>query len=323
MQNKITAHAVNNRCYKAAQKMVPRGIIVHSTGANNPYLRRYVDAPAEAGENPYGNHWNVPRPGGQDVCVHAFIGRDKNGTVRVAEILPLDVCAWGVGRGAKGSYNFDPPHVQFEICEDALADEGYFREAFAVAAAYCAELCRKFDLAVDTIVSHREAHLCGYGSNHGDPEHWMARFGMTMDDFRADIARRLTGDVNGDGTVDARDATALLRYLSGWDVPADTGAADLDGDGTVTTRDATLLLRRLAGWENVATARPVLTRGAAGDEVKLLQTLLISAGYSVGDSGADGSFGPATDAAVRKFQREHDLAVDGSVGPLTWGALLG
>ena len=31
-----------NACYKAGQKIKVQGIMVHSTGANNPYLKRYV-----------------------------------------------------------------------------------------------------------------------------------------------------------------------------------------------------------------------------------------------------------------------------------------
>ncbi len=54
--NIITAYATKNDCYKAARKMKPAGIVVHSTGANNPYLKRYVDAPDEVGVNQYGNH---------------------------------------------------------------------------------------------------------------------------------------------------------------------------------------------------------------------------------------------------------------------------
>ena len=47
---KITfdAIAVNNPCYKAARKMPkgkPEGIVLHSTGANNPNLKRYVNKP--------------------------------------------------------------------------------------------------------------------------------------------------------------------------------------------------------------------------------------------------------------------------------------
>jgi peptidoglycan hydrolase-like protein with peptidoglycan-binding domain len=37
----------------------------------------------------------------------------------------------------------------------------------------------------------------------------------------------------------------------------------------------------------------------------------------------DGSFGPVTKAAVEEFQSEAHLAVDGIVGPATWGALGG
>jgi peptidoglycan hydrolase-like protein with peptidoglycan-binding domain len=36
---------------------------------------------------------------------------------------------------------------------------------------------------------------------------------------------------------------------------------------------------------------------------------------------ADGKFGPNTHDAVKKFQRERDLPVDGIVGARTWAAL--
>ena len=84
MLNIIKAYAVKNLCYIAAQKMIPQGIVVHSTGANNPTLKRYVDAVDEVGVNQYGNHWNTATPSGRKVCVHAFIGYDKNKQIRVA-----------------------------------------------------------------------------------------------------------------------------------------------------------------------------------------------------------------------------------------------
>ncbi len=191
MLNIIKAYAVKNLCYIAAQKMVPKGIVVHSTGANNPYLKRYVDAPDELGVNRYGNHWNTAKPGGRQVCVHAFIGYDKNNQIKVAELLPHNICCWGVGKGKKGSYNYNPAYIQFEICEDKLTDKIYYQKAFAVAAEYCAYLCRTYNISIDKIVGHCEAYRLGYGSNHGDPEHWMKKFGETMDDFRKRVSELL------------------------------------------------------------------------------------------------------------------------------------
>lgn len=67
----------------------------------------------------------------------------------------------------------------------------------------------------------------------------------------------------------------------------------------------------------------VLKKGAKGNEVKALQALLIGYGYSCGDKGVDGSFGAATDKALRAYQKDKKLEVDGSCGPKTWNKLLG
>lgn len=233
MLNIIKAYAVKNLCYIAAQKMVPQGIVVHSTGANNPNSKRYVDAVDEVGANQYENHWNTATPGGRKVCVHAFIGYDKNKEVRVAEILPLDICCWGVGKGKKGSYNTNPAYIQFEICEDGLKDKTYYQKAFAVAAEYCADLCKTHNISIDKIVGHCEAYRLGYGSNHGDPEHWMKNFGETMDDFRNKVSEILkTKEVKKENkeetkseniSIEKGDLVSIANnatYYSGKAVPA-------------------------------------------------------------------------------------------------------
>ena len=178
-----------NDCYKAAQKITPKGIVVHSTGANNSSLKRYVQ-PDDGllGVNKYNNDWNRS---GLDVCVHAFIGKDKNGVVRVYQTLPFNYACWGVGKGSKGSYNYNPAYIQFEICEDGLTDKDYFEKAFNNAIEFCAYLCKEYKLSVDNIVSHKEAHSKGYGSNHGDCDHWLKKFGKDMNWFRAEVKAKL------------------------------------------------------------------------------------------------------------------------------------
>jgi peptidoglycan hydrolase-like protein with peptidoglycan-binding domain len=59
--------------------------------------------------------------------------------------------------------------------------------------------------------------------------------------------------------------------------------------------------------------RPTLRRGARGELVQRLQKAI---GVAV-----DGTFGPGTEAAVREFQRKHDLVPDGIVGPRTWASI--
>lgn len=63
---------------------------------------------------------------------------------------------------------------------------------------------------------------------------------------------------------------------------------------------------------------PTLNQGASGFRITALQRLLRHNGRSL---GVDGSFGPETLAQVRAFQQSNGLVVDGSVGPITWGAL--
>ncbi|MEV0220615.1 protein kinase [Streptomyces sp. NPDC050704] len=61
--------------------------------------------------------------------------------------------------------------------------------------------------------------------------------------------------------------------------------------------------------------------GDSGKRVLQLQCMLTKRGYGVGDSGADGNFGPGTASAVRSFQSDKGLNADGIVARETWTAL--
>lgn len=71
-------------------------------------------------------------------------------------------------------------------------------------------------------------------------------------------------------------------------------------------------------YVDVTNVNPTLRRGDAGDDVKRLQQELCDLGYGI---SVDGKFGSATEQAVKKFQKEHGLTVDGVVGAKTWAAL--
>lgn len=70
-----------------------------------------------------------------------------------------------------------------------------------------------------------------------------------------------------------------------------------------------------------AVTTTILRKGSTGPEVKSLQKKLLQIGYYLGSYGADGDYGDATVTAVRKFQKDNSLAVDGEAGPNTLAAV--
>lgn len=188
--NLHTLICTNSDCYKAGKKITPVGIVVHSTGANNPTLKRYVN-PDDGllGVNKYNNHWNTP---GKNVCPHAAIGKLEDGTIATYQLLPWDHRSWTAGKGKNGSAN--ATHINFEICEDGLTNKDYFEAIYTEALEFCAYLCRMFNLDPlkdGVVIDHREAALRGIASNHGDINHWWPKFDKSMDTFREDLAEML------------------------------------------------------------------------------------------------------------------------------------
>ena len=65
-----------------------------------------------------------------------------------------------------------------------------------------------------------------------------------------------------------------------------------------------------------------LTRGDRGKEVSDVQKRLHGLGYDLGNEGLDGFLGPASQLALRAFQQQRGLLVDGILGPNTWHELV-
>lgn len=111
--------------------------------------------------------------------------------------------------------------------------------------------------------------------------HWFSKHGVTMQNFREAVAALLNGGAVTIPSVPASPASPT---------PA-------------------------------VTIRTAMKKGDYGPDVKLMQQKLIAAGFGVGATGADGSFGPATDTALRAFQKVKCPPEDGLCGPKTQSAL--
>ncbi|HIQ60649.1 MAG TPA: LysM peptidoglycan-binding domain-containing protein [Candidatus Enterenecus faecium] len=190
-----------NDCYKAGRTITPKGVMVHSTGANNPLVARYVQPvegqkdeaqlKAEIGGNRNANDWNNP---GLDVCTHAFVGKLADGGVGTVQTLPWNHRGWHAGTGTSGG-SANNTHIAFEICEDDLTDEGYFRKVYQEAVELTAMLCKTYNLnplADGVVICHSEGYQRGVASNHADVMHWFPKFGKSMDTFRADVSKAMT-----------------------------------------------------------------------------------------------------------------------------------
>ena len=246
-----------NDCYIAGKTFAPIGVMVHSTGASNPDLKRYV-GPDDGllGSNQYNNHWNQPTPDGTPKCVHAFIGKLADGSIATYQTLPWNMRGWHAGKSPGND-----KYIGFEICEDGLTDKNYFDKVYKEAVELTAMLCKSYNIKPQKpfLICHSEGNSLGLASDHKDVMHWFPKHGKSMDTFRADVAKEM-------GYVDY----------------------------------------------------PVLRKGDKGDAVKMLQSKLNEFGYKL---VADGSFGPATEVALRDFQEKYGLKADGICGQATWTAL--
>lgn len=174
----VTCILTKNDCYKANRQITPKGVMVHSTGANNPNVNRYVPI----GDKYSSMHWDKP---GLKKCVHAFLGKMPDGTIGYAQTLPWYWRGWHGGGASNNT------HIGFEICEDGLKDPEYFNAVYHKAADLVAMLCKEYNLDPlkdGVVICHQEGYRRGIASNHADVLHWFPKFGKSMDDFRREVA---------------------------------------------------------------------------------------------------------------------------------------
>lgn len=207
----IVCMQTQSTCYTGTKEMEIRGVLWHSTAANNTTLKRYVqpsdDDPNKdellelLGKNKYNNDWNhITRQAG----LNCWVGTLADGSVTTIQTMPWNYRPWGCGSGKNGSCNSG--WIQFEICEDDTTSKEYFMRAYKEACQITAYLCKEFNIdpfgtvevvsmaddstiiEVPTILCHQDSYKLGLGSDHSDIYHWFPKFGKSMETVREDVA---------------------------------------------------------------------------------------------------------------------------------------
>lgn len=197
----IKVIAEKNKCYQAGGVLHPQGIMLHSVGCAQPSAAVFA------------RNFNQYQPGGQSVCVHAFVQAD--GTVY--QTLPWEMRGWHCGGAANNTHigvEMTEPPVGVPYAEAAEQITGTYHAAVDLFAQLC-EMYGMNPLVDGVIIGHAEGHRRGVASNHADPELLWRTYdmGYTMDGFRADVAAAMAAK-------NTEEDDDMIRYHSIGEMPS-------------------------------------------------------------------------------------------------------
>lgn len=212
----IQAFCSKNPCYTNGRTINPQGLMIHSVGCPQP--DPYV----------FQRQWNSS---GANVGVHYICGK---GTV--LQMLKDNMRAWHCGSGSKGSGNnmyisiemTEPSTIRYTggssfVDNNPASSKAHVVETYNTTVEWAAMMCKKygFDPMTD-IISHKEGHDRGIASNHGDPDHILRKYGLSMDSFRQAVKAKMSVSSGGGGTTTAGE---LYRIRKSWaDAKSQIGA---------------------------------------------------------------------------------------------------
>lgn len=227
----------------------------------------------------YGGHYNIQRDG------QIFLAAN-----------PKTAVVWQCGGGLQGSgghsfykicTNYNSIGIECGVCyTDKSAKDGdgdsnkwYFTEATQESLVYLvSKLMDDYNISIDHVIRHYDVtgKTCPnpYVKNNGLNGNW------TWDEFIANVKQY------------RRDGTITIPNRS--------------GSSTATPQTTTS--------KTTTSKKSYLQKGDKGNDVKEMQTMLIACGYSCGSCGADGDFGNGTLSALKSFQSDQKLTVDGLYG---------
>lgn len=257
---KITQkYMTKSYCYKANQKITPKGIVLHSVGINQPSAEVFQRL------------FNDPK---LEKSMHGFIDAT---TGEIIETLPQNINGWHVGGSANKT------HLGFEMCEPSQikyttgasftvsnlsAAQKAAKTTYNAAVEYFASLCKKYGwdpTKKGVILSHSEAGAQGVGSKHVDPEHlWKGlKLSYTMDGFRKDVKAKMNESIKTETTVKPDDKVIYRVQIGAFTSKENAKAyvekakakgfaaiytidGDINNDGKVDKKDVDALSKKIS-----------------------------------------------------------------------------
>ncbi len=277
----ILDRGVNKLAYEITQDYIRTG---NSRSGQRISTVRFIVShdTGNPGSTAYGNR-NYFDTQQPDASAHTFID-DKY----ILEIIPLTEIAYHVRSNITADNrlygaNANSAAIGVELCHGGKIN---FHAAYDRYVWYHAYLCDRFNLDPKSDIV---AHATLDPSRRSDPIGILRTNGISWSMFIDDVAEALQ---NFDGATtssppkdEPKKASAPKRVVKGTSV------------------------------------RLPIREGASGPFVRDIQQQLIKAGYRLPRYGADGVFGEETENAVMKFQKDHNLSVDGLVGQVTLSKL--
>ena len=175
-----------NPCYITDKKIKVKGLMVHSVGCPIEKAQTFI------------RQWNNPRF--DRACVHAFL--DINDLI-IYQCLPWNHRGWHCGGQGNNT------HIGIELCEPSTIryvnghqwedlkpeiTQEKVKRSYQKSVSLFAYLCNQYGLnplEKGVIVSHREGHELGWASDHKDVDHLWEPLGLSVQQFRLDIASKM------------------------------------------------------------------------------------------------------------------------------------
>jgi hypothetical protein len=225
-------------------------------------------------------------------CPHFTIDPGNN---RRVQYIPWTWSACALRGGRNGYQTNRGRAVQMEVCGYAQDSPNWSDETLWLIADVIADVI-KDGCPINANTVNDMTRLSGVLATESAPQRMAPQTFKTYDGITFHVEAPFN-DHWDQGKIRSLDIARMVREIlagSGVPIPPPSGA----GGGGGETVDV--------GY---------MKMGMAGGIVQFLQQLLIGLGYSCGPAGADSDFGPGTDTAVRAFQRDNSLVVDGIWGP--------